>query len=137
MDNNPIVITQDDTSQHDNNIADDMSISSVILSGVGGAEAPRDKQGSFILISTKPRTNNDQQITQQTTTIHHDSRTTDDTDPIPEPLPPHTIIPTDSLLSFINNNLALCSYCKNGKQQLVSCGNVCFRPRQSGRRVRE
>ena len=61
MDDNPIVITQDDdTSQHDNNIADDISVSSVILSGVGGAEAPRDKQGSFILLSTKPNTNNEQ-----------------------------------------------------------------------------
>ena len=124
--NNAIVTAQDDSSQHDDNTKDDISISSVILSGVEGAEAPRYRQGSVILVSTDSNTNEEQQTRRETTTIHHDSSSTPDSDQIPLPLPPHTIIPTANLQSIINDNLTLCSYCKKGKQRLVTCNSSCF-----------
>ena len=124
--NHTNVITQDDSSQHNENTKDDISISSLVLSGVEGVEALRHRQGNVILKSIDSITNEQEQTRTDTTIIHHDNPPTVESDPPPQPLPPHTIIPTATLQSVVNQNLALCSLCKKGKQCLVTCSTSYF-----------
>ena len=96
------VITQDDSSQHNENTKDDISISSLVLSGIEGAEAPRHRQKTVILRSIDSITNEQVQTRTETTTIQHDNVPTAESDPPPQSLPPYTIIPTATLQSVVN-----------------------------------